>query len=134
MSAITVVPGDVRPLTNAVIERYDAGGSIDIGDLVYVVSDGDVEQANGSATPKSWAIGLAVATPGGGTVVASGERVDVCVWGPVTGFSGMTIGNLHYVSDTPGAVDTAVGTKDTIVGYAKTAATLFVRVQIIDLS
>jgi hypothetical protein len=41
---------------------------------------------------------------------------------------------LVYGSDTAGAFDTAVGTKDVIIGYAETATILFVTPEIIDLS
>jgi hypothetical protein len=134
MSAITVTAGNVRPLPGAVVQRYDAGGSISIGDAVYLASDGDVEKAIGTGAPMHIAIGVAASTPDGGTTVASGERVDVVVFGPVEGGASMTIGAQHFVSDTAGAWDTAVGTKDCRLGYAVTASILFVSPQIIDWS
>lgn len=134
MSAITVTAGDVRPLNGAVVRQYDAGGSISVGDAVYLASDGDVEKAIGTGTPMHMAIGVAVAGSGGGTTIASGDAVDVVVHGPVTGGASMTPGSQVYVSNTAGSWDTAVGTKDMRLGYAESAATLFVQPQIIDFS
>ena len=134
MSAITVTAGDVRPLPGAIVRRFDAGGSISIGDAVYLATDGDVEKAIGTGDPMHKAIGVAVSTPDGGTTIASGEVVDVVMAGPVTGASSMTIGSYVYVSDTAGAWDTAVGTKDMQLGIAISATELFVRPQTIDFS
>jgi len=135
MAACTVTAGDVRPLNGAVIRRFDAGGTVSIGDVVYIASDGDVEQADGSAIGTTLpVIGIAVATPDGGTSASAGERLDVVVSGPVAGFSSLTPGALGYVSDTAGKVDTAVGTKDAVVGICESAAVFFVRPQLIDFS
>jgi hypothetical protein len=116
------------------IRRFDAGGTINIGDVVYEAADGDVEQAAGGSVATSWAIGIAVATPDGGTSVSAGERVDVVTSGPVAGFASLTPGNLGWVSDTAGKVDTAAGTKDTIVGFCEAANVFHVRIQLVDLS
>lgn len=134
MADLTVTAADVRPLSGAVVRRFTAGGTVAIGDVVYVASDGDVEQADGSLVGTTWLVGIAVATPDGGTSAAAGERVDVVMFGPVAGFSSLTPGALGYVSDTAGKVADAVGTKDAIVGFAESATVLFVRPQLIDLS
>lgn len=134
MSVVTVTSADVRPLTGATVRRFTAGGSITLGDAVYIASDGDVEAADGSAIGTTWAVGVAVATPDGGTSVSSGERVDVVVYGPVAGFSSLTVGALGYVSDTTGGIDTAAGTKTFILGYNESATVFFVRPQLSSLS
>lgn len=135
MSAITVTAASVRPLPGSQPFRFAAGGSINVGDVVYVSGNDTVKQASGTLLAMANAVGLCVATnAAGGTLAASGDYVDVVTYGPVTGFSSMTAGNLHYVSDTDGKVDTAAGTKDTIIGYAINASTLFVRPRVIDLS
>lgn len=134
MGDISVTAADVRPLPGATVQRFTAGGTLAIGDAVYVDSSGTVQRADGSTVGTVWAIGIAVSTPGGKTTVASGDRVDVVTAGPVTGFSGMTPGTLTYISDTAGALATAVGTKDTIVGIAISAVTVSVNIQYIDLS
>ena len=134
MADVTVTAADVRPLNGAVVRRFDAGGTLAIGNAVYIAGDGDVEAADGSAVGTVWAIGIVVATPDGGTAVSAGERADVVVSGPVAGFSSLTPGALGYVSDTAGAIADAAGTKDTIMGFNETAAVFHVRVQLIDLS
>lgn len=135
MAAITVTAADVRPLSGAVIRRFDAGGTVNMGAPVYLASDGDVEHADASAVSTLVpTLGIAVSTPDGGTSASAGERVDVVVFGPVAGFSSLTPGGLVYVSDTAGGLDTAAGTKDFIVGYAESATTVFVQPETLDLS
>jgi len=135
MAAIAWTAADIRPLAGATVRRFDAGGTITIGAPVYIAGDGDVEIADGSAVGTLLGFaGLAVATPDGGTSVAAGERVDVVVHGPVAGFTSLTPGGLVFVSDTGGGLDTAVGTKDLLVGVAESAAVVFVRPQIVDFS
>ena len=134
MADITVTAADVRPLHGAVIRRFEAGGTVDIGACVYIAADGDVEEADASSATALWSIGLAVATPDGGTAASAGEYIDVVTEGPVAGFSSLTPGSLVYVSDTAGACGTAAGTKDFIVGYAESATVVYVRPETIDLS
>lgn len=134
MSVVTVTSTDVRPLTGATVRRFTAGGSITLGNAVYIASDGDVEEADGSVIGTTWAVGVAVATPDGGTSVSSGERVDVVLAGPVAGFSSLTPGALGYVSDTTGGIDTAAGTKTLILGFNESATVFFVRPQLSSLS
>jgi hypothetical protein len=135
MSAISWTAGDVRPLAGAVVRRFDAGGTITIGAPVYIAADGDVEVADGSAVATTLGcLGLAVATPDGGTSVSANERVDVVTHGPVAGFSSLTPGSLVFVSDTGGGLDTATGTKGLVVGVAESASVVFVRPQIVSFS
>jgi len=135
MADLSVTAADVRPLHGAVIRRYTAGGSVDMGAVVYVDSNGAVQEADGSAigTAKP-TVGIAVATPDGGTSASSGESVDVVVHGPVAGFSSMTPGTIGFVSDTAGAIADSAGTKAFIVGYAESASVFFVRPQVVDLT
>lgn len=137
MSAVSLTAANIRALTDngAVIRRHIAGGTITVGQLVALASDGfiDPADANGSQA-LSMAIGIAVQSYDGETSIASSDPVSVCVFGPVSGFSGMTPGANHYVSDTAGAVDTAAGTYDRIVGYAETATLLFVNPEMNDPS
>ena len=135
MSAITVTAADVRPLAGAIIERFAAGGSVNVGDVVYVSGNDTVKQASGTLLAMALTPGICVATnASGGTLAASGDYVDVVLAGRVTGFASMTAGSLYFVSDTDGKLDTAVGTQDTMVGFAVNASTVFVRPQIIDFS
>lgn len=135
MAAISFTAADVRPLSGASVRRFDAGGTIGIGSPVYIASDGDVEVADGSAVNTTLGtIGLAVATPDGGTSVSTSERVDVVTHGPVAGFSSLTPGGLVFVSDTGGGLDTASGTKGLVIGLAESDTIVFVRPQIVSFS
>lgn len=137
MSTISLTAANIRALTDngAVIRRYIAGGTITIGQLVALASDGFVDPADANASQAlTMAIGIAVQSYDGETSLAITEPVSVCVFGPVSGFTGMTPGANHYVSDTPGSVDDAAGTYDRIVGYAETSGILFVNPEMNDPS
>lgn len=140
MAAITTTAADIRPLhPAAVIRRYNAGGTVTPGQAVYIASDGDVEAADGDAEASALAIGIVVGVGAAGAVsAAAGDRVDVCVFGPVTGFSGMTPGALVYVSVTAGAMDhtpsATTGDFNFVIGYAESATTIFVSPQFADLA
>ena len=133
MAEITVTSNLIRPLEGAIVRRYDAGGALSAGDWVYVNSDGEVEQADADAEAASQARGLVVADSTGATSFAAGPRVDVVVYGPVTGFSGMTPGDAIFVSVTPGKGDhtapAAAGDYPFACGYAESDVTVFVSPQ-----
>lgn len=126
MTTITVTPADVSPLPGATIESYNAGGAGNLGDTVYMASDGDVETADGSAVGTAYAIGVVVAIQGGKTSFVAGDRLDVCTRGRVAGFSGMTPGDVLYQSDTTGKLEDAAGTTSHKVARARSATTVFV--------
>lgn len=134
MANISVTASTVRPLSGAVIRRFDAGDAVSVGDAVYIASDGDVEQANGGALATAWAIGVVVACPDGDTGAVAGEAVDVCVHGSIEFASGMTPGKLAYVGDSAGMVSTAAGTESCVLGFVETATQIFVRPQIISFA
>lgn len=133
---ISLTVAKIRPLPGALVRSYDAGGTLTPGQAVYVASDGDVEAADGSAV--STLLGTAGIVVGGGSVgkssFAAGDRVDVVVLGPVTGYSSMTPGAPLYVHDTAGIISEVTGTKKFFIGYAESAVTVFVRPQLSDLS
>jgi hypothetical protein len=131
---LTVTAANVRPLHGAIVRRFDAGGSMNVGDCVYIAADGDVEVTDADSISTTWLVGLVVGTPSGATAIVAGNAVDVVVYGPVAGFSSLTPGALGYVSGTAGAINDTVGTKDAIVGYAESDEIFFVRPQLIDLS
>lgn len=130
MADVTVTAADVRPLPGAIVRRYDAGGSLSAGDLVYIASDGDVEQADADAAASARGIGIVVADGDGGTSFSAGDRVDVVVLGPVAGFSSLTPATLLFASTTAGAIGdaapTAGGDYVWCIGYAEAAAVVFV--------
>jgi hypothetical protein len=135
MADVTVVSADVRPLPGCVIRRFTAGGTINMGEPVYLSGNNTVSQADGSAVATAACIGVAVATPDGGTSVAAGEEVDVVLLGPVAGYStNMGYGAYFYVDDDGGVISTATGTKTTIIGVGLSGSVLLVRPQVVSLS
>lgn len=136
MADITLTAANVRALPGAVIRRMFASDTVGIGQPVYVSGNGTVAVADGSAVATSFAIGIAVSTPDGGSDVSANEAVDVCVFGPVAGYSGMTGGELVYCSDTAGTLSNSAGdsTKDTVLGICLDDDVLLVNPQIISFS
>lgn len=133
MAQITYTAADVRKLEGAVSRKAQAAESMTVGDAVYVSG------ASGNIPSISKTVGTAVATSNmfgvviagapqknGSTTIASGDVVDVVVYGPVSGFSG-TAGAFAWVGDTAGQITDAVGTKSCIAGFMESASVLFVR-------
>lgn len=130
MGDVTITASDVRPLPGALCRRFDAGGAVYMGEAVYVASDGDVERADSDGSLSAQAIGIAVATPDGDTVVADGDPVDVCWLGPVAGYSSLTEGTPVYISGTAGQMtqdDVGAGTYEFIMGHPDGETVILVR-------
>ncbi len=132
MAAISKTSADVRPLPGAVVVQGTAGEALNLGDVVYLDGTaGAYKKADRGAANTAQAKGIVVSAPDGATSAASGDAIDVVVFGPVTGFSGMTPGALLYVG-TAGALDDAApaaasGQYKFIVGWARDASTVFVQ-------
>jgi len=125
MAAITIGT-DIKPLQGAIIRRGTLGATVTKGHPVTLQSDGYWDHCDTSTAQLT----VAVAVQGG----VVGDRVDLVMDGPIQCISGATPGSLVYGSDTAGAYDTAVGTKDLVIGYAESATVLFVKSQIIDFA
>ena len=131
---VTVTVADVRPLQGAIVRRGTATEALAFGDAVYVDSaTGNIpnfSKADASALDALLvSAGIVVAgNPAnpGATSIAVGDPVDVVTHGPVTGYSSMTPGANIWLSDTVGRLSTVVGTKSCIMGWAETAANLYV--------
>ena len=133
MADITVAATDVRPpnLIQTLTRRFALGGAANIGNIVYVAADGDVEQADASAVGSAQGIGVIVAINGTQqTSGVAGDTVDVALFGPVVWGSGMTPGAVVYVSETAGAGDQTAPSGGAnypyVIGRALTATMLFV--------
>ena len=128
MTVVTVTAVECRhlPFNGSVVRRYLAGGTVNVGDAVYIAADGDVEQADGSVAGTAFGIGIVVAGDDSTTSIAAGKPASVCVFGPVTGFSGATPGTKGWISDTAGKVDDAAGTSAHELGYFESATIFFV--------
>lgn len=137
MGDISMTASDIRPLPGALCRRLDAGGTVYAGEAVYLASDGDIERADADDSLTAQVYGIAVADSDGGTAFSSGDAVDVCVMGPVTGYSSLTAGLHVFASGTAGGMqqdDVGAGTYEFVVGRAESAATIFVNPFAADLS
>lgn len=133
---MAVTAANVRPDANpgrSLRQDYDAGGSLTVGNAVYVASDGDIEAADANGAASVAAIGILAAVQdqsGGVTTLAANERGTVVTFGLVYGFTGLTPGAIQYISETAGAITetapTGAGTWTYAIGYAVDANTLFV--------
>lgn len=129
MTVIAFTSVQIRALTEngAIVRPHTAGGAITIGHAVYVAADGEVEEADANAgTPAEQVRGIAIESYDGETSVAAGNPVSVCVFGPVSGFSGMTPGDTIYLSETVGRADDAAGAFSRVIGHAESATVLWV--------
>lgn len=135
MSDISYTAANIRALVShgAIVMPGQAGAATSIGHLVYAASDGDWEDADGNVSaPLARAQGIAVESFDGETTINNTDPVSVCVFGPVSGWTGLTAGANYYLSDTVGRIADAVGTYDRIIGYGVEIAgevCLFVSVQ-----
>lgn len=136
MADITNTAADVRALNGAIIRRGMAGGSGYIGNLVYLDSMNGWKQADANASQgAAMGRGIVVASGSDGkTNFAAGDKIDIVVFGPVDGFTGMTPGGTVYNSSTAGAVADAAPSEtgddwDFIVGWAESASVVFVHPQ-----
>jgi hypothetical protein len=118
----------IKPLEGAITRRFTCGSTVVAGTPVTMMSDGFVDPADASDVTLSFVAGIAI--QGG----AAGERIDVVVFGPVICVTGMTIGALVYLSDTVGEMSQTAGTKTTIIGWAESAAIIFVNIKYVSLS
>jgi hypothetical protein len=134
MADITVVAKKVAALPGAICRFVTLGGNVNVGDVVYMASDGDAEVADGDAgtgvIEEGRGIVLSVGGEGKESGVA-GERASICLYGPVAGFSGMTPGDGLYVSDTAGKLADAAGANEWAMGFAYAADVVFVNPQVV---
>lgn len=137
MADVTITAADVRPLPGCIIRRFVAGGTIGVGQPVYLSAADTISAADGSTAATSFAIGVLVAVmdPATAGQAASGEYCDVVLEGPVAGYStNMAHNAMFYVDDDAGVIATSAGTKDTIIGIGLSASVLHVHPIWIDLS
>lgn len=127
MAAITQASAaNVKPLEGAIWRRVQLGATTTAPAPITLQADGKWDPCDTSAAQLT----VAVALQSG----VDTDYVDAVFFGPVVALSGATPGVLVYGSDTAGAYDDAVGTKDLKIGYVESATVLFVNPQIIDFS
>ncbi|PJF23609.1 MAG: hypothetical protein CUN56_00150 [Phototrophicales bacterium] len=131
MATITYTAADVDAAPNATVVRGKLGEAATTGDALYLNSDGRFYKADSAAAATAKARGILV---GGqqGTSYPAGMDVDVCVYGRVLGYSGMTPGGSVFVTSA-GALDqtapAAVGTFTWELGWAFSPTVVFVAPQ-----
>lgn len=127
MAAITITASNVVPQSGAAIAHYKAGEAITAGQAVYVDTNNMVKLADVdlSATAAS-VLGVAVSSAS-----AAGQWVAVCTEGPVAVGNVLTAAKVYVAGATGGAIhpiaDLATGWRTSIVGYATSATTLYVK-------
>lgn len=134
MALISVTRADVRPMPGAHVERaVVGGGTVYVGDTVY--HDGGtpsaahlarVQRANAGTATTAYAIGIVVSAPQGGTQAISGDTIDLVTFGGVTGFTGMTPGDMLYQGNEDGRIADAAGTASHKIGRARSTTVIFV--------
>lgn len=127
MADVTVVAALVRPLGGCIIRRFTAGEAMTPGQPVYLSAADTVSKTLGAAVATALCIGVVAGGAAGGATIASGEEVDVVMFGPVTGYSTNMVHNASfYVDDDAGVISTAAGTKSSIIGIGLNATTILV--------
>lgn len=132
MAAITIVPADVGALRESFVRSFPCGEVVDVGEAVYLASDGTIMLADADAADTAQAIGIVVAVGGyGARTSVVGDMCDVVLHGVCTGFSGLTPGAQIFASVTAGAMDETVpagasGDYVWVIGKALSAGIIFV--------
>lgn len=136
MADLAVIPASVRPLNGAIVRRFVAGGTVTVGQAVYVAADGTVQAATAAALGSAQARGIAVAVGvAGKTSAGTGEAVDVVTHGPLAlGVTGLAQGAAVYLSPTAGKLDqsapAASGDYPFVIGWAAADGVLYVQPQV----
>jgi hypothetical protein len=135
MADLTIIAASVRPLEGCIIRRFTAGEVMTPGQPVYLSGNNTVSLCDASAVATNGCIGLVVSNQNGAVSFASGDPVDVVLFGPVNGFAtNLAAGTVVYTDDDAGVLADAAGTKDTVVGIGLSTTVLLVRPQIIDFA
>lgn len=117
---------NIKPLNGAIVRRGVCGATVAAGEIVEMQSDGYWDPADAAAVVMNGGI----AVQGG----ASGDTIDIVVFGPVNCLTGATPGAIVYASDTAGEPAETAGTKSAVIGYAESATVLFVNFQTVAFS
>lgn len=118
MTDITVTKTAVSAVNEGHTVRATAGATLTAGAVVYIDGSNGAKLADASAAATAKVAGLLIAPQD----PISGDPLDLAVPGCVVGgFSGMTAGDLLYLSDTAGKLADAAGTKSKPCARALTA-------------
>jgi hypothetical protein len=109
MADATVTKTKVSALSGPTFRGPAAGGTLIAGDVVYIDGSNGLKRASAEAAATAEVVGLLIAPQD----MASGDDgSDLAAPGClVGGFSGLTPGDLLYLSNTAGKLSTSPGTK-----------------------
>lgn len=110
---------NIRPLKNAVKERFVCGATVAAGELVSLQTDGYVDPSD-STSAADMVTGVALKAG------STGDTIDVVVYGPVQCLTDATIKGTVFNSTTAGEPTQTDSGNVTAAGWAKTATVLFV--------
>lgn len=116
----------IKPLEGAIVRRFTAGAALEAGEVAAMMSDGYVDPAIGTSLAGAAAVGIVLPGLYGKVAFASGDSVDVVIFGPVQCVTGATPGANVFVSDTAGEPAESAGTKSSVVGRAISATVVLV--------
>jgi hypothetical protein len=109
MAEATVTKSKVSALSGPTFRGPGAGGTLTAGDVVYIDGTNGVKRASAEAAATAEVAGLLIAPQ---DVVSGDEGLDLAAPGClIGGFSGLTPGDLLYLGNTAGKLDTVPGTK-----------------------
>lgn len=111
MTAFTITGSQISASEErgSVLETYVAGEALTVGQAVYLDSSNPAKayKALADTSAHALAVGMVVAADNfyAETTIQSGGQAVVCVYGPVFGVTGLTLGEMLWVDkDTAGAV------------------------------
>ena len=117
MADLTLSAANIRPLIGSVVKEGVAGGAVTIGDEVYLDANAEWQRTDSDAAGTATGLGIVVATASGETTVAADAGIEVCTFGPVAGFSGLTPGAFGFTSANAGKIAETAGTVTWRLGY-----------------
>lgn len=130
MSDISITAASVLPGADATISHRIAGATITAGQVVYLdKTDGRMKLADNNSGTAALRSPKGIALNG----ASNGQPLAVLEEGDITIGAAITAGVALYLSDTPGGIcavaDLASGEYPTILGIAKSASVLAVKIQ-----
>jgi len=138
MADATFTVASVKPLEGCIIRRFTVGAdTLTPGMSVYVSADNTVAKARGNAFAALLeCIGMVVSNASGAVSFATGDTVDVVLFGPVTGgLANIAGGSRFFVSNTAGGItQNATGTKVCFFGIGLSTTTILVAPAVISVA
>jgi hypothetical protein len=130
MADLAFTAAQIRPSHKTIVNQYAAGSALGVGDAVFMGSDGAIDPSDPSAAASAQAIGIVVAIGAKGALTAvAGDQCDVVQNGLVEGFTGLTPGDLVYISATAGNMADAAPAATNykwIIGQVMSATSIWV--------